>query len=286
MVTLDLAAYVRTQAARVDAALERAFPEDVPTLGHVGEMMRYSLFPGGKRFRPILVLAAAEALGQPPERVMPTACAVEVMHGFSLVHDDLPCMDDDVERRGKPTVHVRYGEAEALLAGDALSIYAFRLAAQNAAVPGVSPAAVVRVVEELADAAGFSGMVGGQMVDIALAGKSGITEADLLTVHRHKTGALIRGSVRAGALLCDASPSQLDALTRYGEGVGLVFQITDDILDAEKAEAASFATVFGVPRSREMAEAATRDALAALDGFGHPADPLRALARFLLERQS
>ncbi len=283
----DLSAYIAERARLVDRALEAYFPQDTPYLGGLGEMMRYALFPGGKRFRPILVIAAAECLGADAERVMPAACAVECIHAFSLVHDDLPCMDNDVERRGKPTVHVAYGEAEALLAGDALSIYAFKMMAHNARTHGVDAGAALQVIEELADASGYPGMVGGQVVDIRLMRETKVTPDALLEVHRHKTGALSRGAVRAGAVLAGATPDQLASLTHYGECVGLVFQITDDLIDAEtKVESVSFPAVFGKDRSKQMAQEATLEALAALSRFDTKADPLRQLAVSLMERKS
>ncbi|HEY4001133.1 MAG TPA: farnesyl diphosphate synthase [Candidatus Xenobia bacterium] len=281
----ELSAYMARHTDVVDAALEAFFPPDAAYLGRLGEMMRYALFPGGKRFRPILVIAAAEALGVPAARVLPTACAVEAIHGFSLVHDDLPSMDNDMVRRGKPTVHVKFGEAEALLVGDALSIYAFKMAAANGRQPGVDPAVVLQVIEELADASGYPGMVGGQIVDIRLMKEKQVSGEALLEVHRHKTGALIRGCVRAGAMLAGATLDQLRALTCYGENIGLVFQIIDDVLDAqEKAESVSFPAVFGLERSQRMAQEATMEAVAALESFDEKAAPLRKLAMYLLER--
>lgn len=281
---LDLKAYIAAHAAEIDAALVKFLPGK--TLGGVGDMMEYAMFPGGKRFRPVLAMAAAEALGAPASRVMPAACAWELMHAFSLVHDDLPCMDDDDFRRGKPTVHKKYGEAEALLAGDALVIDAFRVASLNGKVAGVRPEAVLAVIEELALCAGYDGMVGGQVLDIQAMRCESITADEVVAIHRAKTGALIRGAVRAGAMLCDASPEALADLTAYAENLGLVFQITDDLLDwGEKTESASYPAVFGVERSRELAEQATREALTHLERFGPPAEPLRELARYLLRRK-
>lgn len=281
---LDLKAYIASRAVEIDAALSTFIPRQ--TLADVGEMMSYACFPGGKRFRPVLTVATAEALGYTAGRVMPAACAWEMMHAFSLVHDDLPCMDDDDFRRGKPTVHKQYGEAEALLAGDALVIDAFRVAALNARVPGVRPEAVLAVVDELSLCAGFDGMVGGQVLDIRAMRRASIGADEVVAIHRAKTGALIRGAVRAGALLCDAAPDALADLTAYAENLGLVFQITDDLLDwGEKTESASYPAVFGVEVSRQKAETATRDALAHLERFGPPAEPLRELARYLLLRK-
>lgn len=281
---LDLKAYIAAHAAEIDVALATFLPGK--TLGGVGDMMAYAMFPGGKRFRPVLAMATAEALGASPSRVMPAACAWELMHAFSLVHDDLPCMDDDDFRRGKPTVHKKYGEAEALLAGDALVIDAFRVASLNGKVAGVRPEAVLAVIEELALCAGYDGMVGGQVLDIQAMRCEAITADEVVAIHRAKTGALIRGAVRAGAMLCDARPDELADLTAYAENLGLVFQITDDLLDwGEKAESASYPAVFGVERSRELAEQATLEALTRLERFGPAAEPLRELARYLLRRK-
>lgn len=281
---LDLKAYIKARAAEIDAALVTFLPRQ--TLAGVGDMMKYAMFPGGKRFRPVLAVAAAEALGETSSRVMPAACAWELMHAFSLVHDDLPCMDDDDMRRGKPTVHVQYGEAEALLAGDALVIDAFRVASLNGRVPGVRAEAVLAVIEELALCAGYDGMVGGQVLDIQAMRRDTVTADEVVAIHRAKTGALIRGAVRAGAMLSDARPDELADLTAYAENLGLVFQITDDLLDwGEEKESASYPAVFGVERSRELAEQATAEAVARLERFGPAAEPLRELARYLLRRQ-
>ena len=283
---LDLDQYIAARCVLVDGALETFLPRAGQTLGGVGEMMRYSMFPGGKRFRPVLTIAAAEALGHGAERVLPAACAFEMIHGFSLVHDDLPCMDDDAIRRGKPSCHKAFGEAEALLAGDALCIDAFRVAAANASVLGVAPQAVLRVVEELAEASGCVGMVGGQMLDIQFMRTRDVAPDEVRRIHRAKTGALIRGAVRAGAILCDASEAQLRDLTEYAERLGLVFQITDDLLDhGEKEESVSYPVVFGVDESRRLAAEATREALERLESFPPSAEPLRELARFLLRRE-
>jgi geranylgeranyl diphosphate synthase type II len=282
----DLKSYIAARAAQVDDALQAFLPHGADTLGGVGEMMRYGVFPGGKRFRPVLTIATAEALGHEPQRVMAAACAFELIHAFSLVHDDLPCMDDDDERRGKPTCHVQFGEAEALLAGDALALDAFRLVAANARVPGVDPLAVLKVVEELSEASGFPGMVGGQLLDIRAMRESEVSGEAVEAIHRAKTGALIRGAVRAGAILCDAGAEHLEHLTAYAERLGLVFQITDDLLDfGEKEESASYPAVFGVEASRKLAQEATDEALRHLEGFGPGAEPLRELARYLLSRE-
>lgn len=278
----DLAGYLKNRAREVDQALEAFLPAGGSYMGNLGDAMRYGVFPGGKRFRPVLALAAAEALGADRSRAMPAACAFELVHCFSLVHDDLPCMDNDVERRGKPTCHVAFGEDVALLAGDALVIHAFQVASETAATAG--PDVAVRVLRELAFASGHPGMVGGQVLDMH-GQRHGVDPAGLLAIHHAKTGALIRGSVRAGAMVGGASEARLEALTGYGERVGLVFQITDDILDAgEDPDPISFPSLFGMDASRRMAAEATEEAVALLAPFGAPAEPLVHLARYLLDR--
>ena len=282
MSAFDLSQYLRQRAQEVNQAMEKFLPEKAEYMGNLGEVMRYGVFPGGKRFRPILSLAACEALGGDRALAMPAACAFELVHCFSLVHDDLPCMDNDVERRGKPTCHVAYGEDTALLAGDALVIHAFEVAAQTQAPAPV----VVQVIRELAFASGHPGMVGGQILDMD-AQHHGVDQKGLLQVHRYKTGALIRGSARVGAMIGGATPEQLAAITEYAELVGLVFQITDDILDyADDPDPISFPALYGMEDSHRMAKEATDKALACIAQFGAAAEPLNALAAYLLERKN
>ncbi|MEW6278043.1 MAG: polyprenyl synthetase family protein, partial [Candidatus Eremiobacterota bacterium] len=267
----DLKAFIEERAREVDAALDAYLPENAAYLGRIGEAMRYSLFPGGKRFRPVLALAAAEALGAPRSVAMPAACAFEMVHCFSLVHDDLPCMDDDDVRRGKPSCHKAFGEALALLAGDGLNTWAFYVAALSVETAGADR--TLRVVKELAEATGHPGMIGGQVIDLD-GQHGGVDKERLRLIHRSKTGALIRGAVRCGAILGGADDARLEALTVYGENVGLVFQITDDILDAEEdPEPVSFPALFGMEESRRMAREATLEAVAMLEPFGPPAEP-------------
>lgn len=279
----NLKDYLRDRAAEVDRALEEFLPPDPNSLGPIVEAMRYSVFPGGKRFRPVLTLASCEALGCAKERAMAVACSFELIHCFSLVHDDLPCMDDDDERRGRPTNHKVYGEDVGLLAGDGLAIWAFEVAMRG---PDDLSAGVLRqLVHELALASGHSGMVGGQVIDLAAQRQGQIDGPQLKRIHAAKTGALIRGAVRCGAIVAGASGEQLERLTVYGERIGLVFQITDDILDhLEDPEAVSYPALFGLEESRNMAAQAVDEALAALGPFGPAAEPLRALATYLLTR--
>lgn len=278
----DLQAYLKERMEYVNQALEGYFPAAGAYIDNLGEVMRYSLFPGGKRFRPILTLACAAALGADPKCALPIACAFEVVHCFSLVHDDLPCMDNDDLRRGKPTTHKAYGEDTALLAGDALVIEAFNLAAQN--VIADHPEITIQLVRELALASGHLGMVGGQILDME-AQHHGATRESLLAVHRGKTGALIRGAARAGAIAAQATPQQLEAITEYAELVGLVFQITDDILDcAQDPDPISFPSLFGLEESKEIARQKTERALNLIEPLGEKALPLAALAQYLLVR--
>jgi geranylgeranyl diphosphate synthase type II len=281
-------------APRVETALDTLLPPADADPPVIHEAMRYSIFAGGKRFRPLLVLASTDACGIDPEAVLPLACAVEAVHTYSLIHDDLPSMDNSDTRRGKPTCHVKYGEAIAVLAGDALHDCAFEWIGELRA--RFDPERVLQVVREVAVAIGTRGMVGGQVLDL-LAEHSRIPPRDVTEIHRRKTGALVRACARAGALL---SGSELDAsiLARYGEHLGLAFQIADDILDvvgeADKmgkrpggdvaAAKATYPAVFGLERSRAMASEQTRTAVEVLEEFTGRAEILRALARFVVER--
>jgi geranylgeranyl diphosphate synthase type II len=281
----------------VDAALDRRLPpadEPPPT---IHEAMRYSVFAGGKRLRPILTLLACEAVGGSAEDAMPAAAALEMIHTYSLIHDDLPAMDDDDYRRGRPTCHRVYGEAIAILAGDALLTHAFQVLAD----PGPTrllPEWRLRVIAEIAEAAGSFGMVGGQAVDILSEGRE-IDRPTLLYLHNHKTGALIRASVRAGAIAGGATEEQLQALTRYGERVGLAFQIVDDILDIEGASAemgktagsdlrrkkATYPAVLGLEESRRDAARLLDEARDVLQPLGEKGATLAALADFVGRRR-
>ena len=298
MSALDLKAYLESRRETVDAALDRVLPpEDAPP-STVHRAMRYSVLAGGKRLRPILVIAGAEAVGGRPDQVMETACALELIHTYSLIHDDLPAMDDDDYRRGRLTNHKVFGDAIAILAGDALLTLAFRLIAENAA--RVADASVVcHVIAQVADAAGTSGMVAGQVVDIESEGKT-ITADTLDFIHTHKTAALIRVAMLAGATLAGARP---DAVTRIGEAgqrLGLAFQIVDDILDVEgtlaelgktagsdeRKKKVTYPAYHGIEASRRRARELIAEAKAALAPLGPPTEPLRALADYVLERRN
>ncbi len=293
----SLSSYLTDRRAVVDAALHRFFPAPERWPQGLYEAAAWALFGGGKRMRPVLALAAFEAVGggddRPVDAVLPAACAVEMVHTYSLVHDDLPCMDDDDERRGRPTVHVKFGEALALLAGDALLTEAFRLAADPSAYRRSVPAGeILDVTSALARGAGWLGMVGGQSVDLGF--EQPVDDESALTfLHRRKTGELFRFSTWAGGLLGGGTPQQVRDLSEYGETLGLAFQISDDVLDelqdtTERGEDASdtpsFPALIGIDASRERAEALLERCHELLSGFDERAEPLRKLAWFAVHR--
>ena len=296
--SLDVHAYMKERARAVDEALERSLPPESAPPETVHKTMRYSVFAGGKRLRPVLVIAGAEAVGGAMGDVMPTACALELIHTYSLVHDDLPAMDDDDFRRGRPTSHKVFGDAMAILAGDGLLTLAFRLLAENLR-PGMDGRVLRDVLVEVAEAAGTGGMVGGQVADLEAEGRQ-VTPEALDYIHLHKTAALIRASIRSGAALCGATPAQLQALAVAGTSLGLAFQIVDDILDVtgtteqlgktagkdQAQQKATYPAIHGLAASRARAEALMAEALGALQPFGPPAEPLRALGRFILDRKA
>ncbi|HEX4994679.1 MAG TPA: farnesyl diphosphate synthase [Methylomirabilota bacterium] len=286
---------MKHRAAAVDAALERFLPAETLRPETLHKAMRYSVFAGGKRLRPVLVIAGAEAVGGTASQVMPAACAMELIHTYSLVHDDLPAMDNDDFRRGAPTNHKVFGEAMAILAGDALLTLAFRLVADNAG----QSAALREVVMDIADAAGHKGMVAGQVADLEAEGRRvGADTVDY--IHAHKTGALIRTSLRIGAMLCGADAAQVRALSVAGADLGLAFQIVDDILDVVASseelgktagkdqiqQKATYPAIHGIEASRARAAFLIRDAEEALRVLGPRAEPIRALGRFILERKA
>jgi geranylgeranyl diphosphate synthase type II len=296
-VKVDVAAYMRLRADAVDAALDRHLPPESSRPEQLHKAMRYSVFAGGKRLRPVLVIAGAEAVGGRMDEVMPAACAMELIHTYSLVHDDLPAMDNDDFRRGVPTSHKVFGEAMAILAGDALLTLAFRLVAENfRARPG---APLADVLADIADAAGCAGMVGGQVVDLESEGVQ-VTADTVDYIHAHKTGALIRTSLRVGAAISGASVSQLHALSTAGENLGLAFQIVDDVLDVVASSEelgktagkdliqhkATYPALHGVEASRARARQLIAEADTALASLGPAAEPIRALGRFIVERKA
>ncbi len=294
----DAAAYLKTWAARVEEELDRRVPEAGAEPSEMYRIMRYSLFAGGKRLRPVLCAAGCEAAGGDPEIVMPAACALECIHTYSLIHDDLPAMDDDDFRRGNPASHKVFGEAAAILGGDGLLTLAFRLMGDEGMIRAAGAERVLDGVRVLADAAGANGMVGGQLLDIRAGGQVK-GSGELEEIHRRKTGAMIRVSVYLGGLLGGADDAQLDALARYGEKAGLAFQIVDDVLDVEgdaailgkstgsdaAQEKATYPALHGLGASKEMARAAVEEALAALSVFPEGAPALASLARFIVLRR-
>jgi geranylgeranyl diphosphate synthase type II len=295
LLTFDLKQYLETKRSRIESALDRFLPpiDAMPCTLH--ESMRYSVLAPGKRLRPTLVLAAAEAVGCTDDLVMPTACALECIHVFSLIHDDLPCMDNDDYRRGRLTNHKVYGDAMALLAGDALLTLAFQLIAEN--VETVPAERVLPTLRLVAVASGTRGMVGGQVVDMESQGQDVTTET-LQYIHAHKTGALLTASVVAGAQLAGAADFQRERLTAYGGHIGLAFQIADDILDVtgdeaklgkpvgsdEERDKATFPKLYGLEESRRRAHSEVDLAIAAVEQFDSAAEPLRAIARYIVER--
>ena len=259
--------------------------------------MRYSLFSGGKRIRPILALASGEAVVAPIARVLPFACALEMIHSYSLIHDDLPAMDDDDLRRGKPTNHVVFGEGMAILAGDGLLTEAFRVMVEGALRHGVDRTAALRALGEVATGAGAVGMVGGQVADLEAEGKKP-TRALVEYIHVRKTAALIRAAVRAGALVGGARPQAFARLDRYGAALGLAFQVADDILDVEggtdktgkragrdaELHKVTYPAAVGIAKAKRRARELLDETLVALKPFDQAAEPLRQIARFVVER--
>ena len=288
--------YLKEHQIQVEDWMQSLVPVQPGPLAQVMESMRYSLFAGGKRLRPILLMAAADAVGADGQRFLQSACALEMIHTYSLIHDDLPAMDDDDYRRGRLTNHKVFGEGMAVLAGDGLLTLAFETLLSQ---PGVTPDVLVRVTREVAQAAGPAGMVGGQAIDLGSEGQQPSPEVMKL-MHRLKTGALFRASLRAGAMLGGGSDEDVQGLTDYAEQFGLAFQITDDILDVtgteatlgkpigsdEKNNKATYVSVYSLSEARRMAQEAVTDAVAALGRFGDRAWVLRSLAEYLLTRDS
>ncbi|BAU72352.1 (2E,6E)-farnesyl diphosphate synthase [Metapseudomonas furukawaii] len=294
-----IAGYQARCQQRVDAALAALFEPPLAPLERLYQAMRYSVVNGGKRVRPLLVYAACEALGGDPARADGAACAVELIHAYSLVHDDLPAMDDDDLRRGQPTTHIAFDEACAILAGDGLQALAFEVLADAERNPQDAETRLA-MVASLGHAAGPAGMVGGQAIDLGSVGLK-LDQAALETMHRHKTGALIEASVRLGALASgQATPAALAALRIYARAVGLAFQVQDDILDVESDTATlgktqgkdqahdkpTYPALLGMDRAKAYALELRDQALAAVAGLGDSAEPLRALARYIVERRS
>ncbi len=307
---ISLRAYLQQGQCDVDQMLDAYLPkEDKAILAggapgrHVApfyEAIRYSLFAGGKRLRPNLCLAATEAVGGTREVVLPFACALELIHTYSLVHDDLPAMDNDALRRGKPTSHKVYGEGTAILVGDALLTLAFTLMAEKSVQTGLGHKAILEAIFELGSASGLNGMVLGQFMDLQSEGKKTMDEHGLELIHRNKTGALIRAAVRMGGIIGQATPRQLQSLTEYGEQVGLAFQIMDDILDVvgnekelgknvaqdQLKEKWTYPRLMGVEKAAENAKRLSVLAITAINAFDASADPLRWIATYAVNRKN
>jgi geranylgeranyl diphosphate synthase, type II len=293
---MDLHNYLNSYKTTVETAMASSLYADSATPKKVVEAMTYSLEAGGKRIRPILVLAGAEAVGGSINDVMPLACAMEMIHTFSLVHDDLPAMDNDDLRRGKPTNHNVFGEAIAILAGDALLAEAFRLIAKLGET--IDPKVAIEILSDVALATGHAGMVGGQVIDLESEGKT-ISVDELQQLHQLKTGKLIRVSVVSGAKCAGATTQQIESLTTYGEAIGLAFQIADDILDIEgsteqlgkpqgsdtDSNKSTYPALIGMEESKRLATQVIDDAITALEGFDEKADPLRKIAKFIISRK-
>ena len=294
---MNLQDYLSEKCRIIDVALAEYLPPEDRFPEVIFRAMRYGVLNGGKRLRPVLTLAACEAVGGDPKVALPAACAVELIHAFSLIHDDLPALDNDDFRRGKPTSHKVFGEAIAILAGDALLALAFETVTKR--TEGVPSEVVLEVTRRIASAAGVGGMVAGQVVDLISEGKE-IRPETLEFIHRNKTGSLIEASVVAGGLLGGGTPEQIKALALYGRKVGLAFQIADDILDIEGEEAktgkpvgsdfrkqkATYPSLYGLEKSGELARQAADEAIAALRDFDERADPLRELAHFIVAREA
>jgi geranylgeranyl diphosphate synthase type II len=281
---MDVRGYLLERKPLVELVLEAALPgaDVAPVRLHAA--MRHLVLPGGKRLRPMLAMAAAEAVGAPPERALPVAAAVELIHSYSLIHDDLPCMDDDDERRGQPTVHVAFGEATALLAGDALLAAALATVAAACPEQAIAPEQRLAASAELARAAGSLALVGGQADDLGF-DASGGDAAFVESIHRRKTAALIAASIVGGAILGGADAAAQGRLRRFGEAVGVAFQIADDLLDAASDEPCSLVRLLGAEAACARGEELLASALREVEAFGERAEPLRALARYALRRQ-
>lgn len=304
---MEIQQYMKQKRTIVDDALRRYLPSPRTYPQVIHEAMSYSVFTGGKRLRPILVIATIETLGGDKSSIMPTACAIELVHNSTLIHDDLPCMDDDDYRRGKPTNHKVFGEGVALLAGDALLNLAVGLVALQQPMVGASNEKTLMVMREISDAVGTFGVIGGQAVDIQPDNEKPKVEI-LEYISSHKTAALIRASVRVGAILGDASEDELYALTEYGENIGVAFQIVDDILDETQDrdlrkdvsdgndprvgeceeignDRLTYVSVLGLEQSRKLAREKTEKGVAALDRLSKNVDILKSVARFIVDRQ-
>lgn len=293
----ELSSYLKERSKKVEEVLERYFPSE----GDYGERVilagKYSLFAGGKRIRPVLCLAGCEVVGGDWEKILLFAAGLECIHTYSLIHDDLPCMDDDDFRRGKPSCHKAFDEATAILAGDGLQALAFQFFTHPDLVKNVNKNRLLKAIYIVSKAIGFEGMIGGQMVDLLMEGKKGNVRI-LKWIHLNKTVRLIEASVLSGALLGGAKTKEIKALSSYGKNLGFAFQIIDDLLDVVgdekklgkktfsdvKKQKLTYPSLFGIEKTKEIAEKYTKRAISALKIFGEKAEPLKAIAEFILHR--
>lgn len=295
--TFDLEGFFNERRALIDGALDRLLPGESVEPVTVHTAIRWSVFAGGKRFRPILLLTTGEVFGAHPEELQATACALEMIHTYSLIHDDLPSMDDDELRRGRPTCHIRFDEATAILAGDALQTLAFQTIAEESLL---SAEKRVRLGSELGRAAGTpAGMVAGQARDLEAESRA-VTSGELEQIHRLKTAALITAAARCGAIIAQASGPEIEAVGRYGAQLGLLFQITDDLLDITatvealgktpgkdaRAQKATYPSLYGIEAAHQRADLVHQEACAALEQIDRPTERLCAIADFILKRQA
>lgn len=292
--TFDLPSYLKQRKSLVEEALDNSLSIQKPET--IYQAMRYSLLAGGKRLRPILCLATCELTGGSIDVAMPTACALEMIHTMSLIHDDLPAMDNDDYRRGKLTNHKVYGEDIAILAGDGLLAYSFEYVAAN--TQNIPAERIVRVIACLGHTVGAAGLVGGQVLDLESEGKSDISSQTLTFIHTHKTGALLKASVVSGAILAGASAEDINKLSQYAQNIGLAFQIIDDILDITatdeelgktagkdlQAQKATYPSLWGIEKSQAQAQKLIDEATAQLTTYGEKAEPLRAIANYIITR--
>ena len=280
--------YLEDKKNIIDKALDKFLPPEIKSPFIIHQAMRYSVFSGGKRIRPILTLITAELLDQEIEKVISAACGIELIHTFSLIHDDLPCIDNDDFRRGKPSNHKVFGEAIALLAGDALLVSGFELIAKNSGVKGIKKQSIINLIKEISFYIGTANMLGGQVEDIN-PGNKNIKKEDLYNLYMKKTAALICVSIRAGAILSNANQRQLKALTKYGENIGLAFQIVDDMLDIMQDQRVmkkpTFPDQYGIKESKNEAERLIKEAKDSLKIFNNKAETLKNLADYILLRE-
>ena len=294
---LSASRYLSEGKKLIDEKILSLLPDQEAYPDVIHKAMHYSLLAGGKRLRPVLVIAASEALGEDRNAVLPFAVAAEMIHTYTLIHDDLPALDNDELRRGKPTNHKVFGEAIAILAGDALLTQAFILMTRSVGMDSIPPKCLLKATQEMATALGSTGMIGGQVVDIKSEGKR-IDPETLEYIHVYKTGFLIRACIRCGGILSQASPKQLNQLSRFGAHIGLAFQVIDDILDITGDEKklgkdvgsdltkdkATYPALYGLDESRRKAEELVQESIACLEEFDDRADPLREIARFFVQR--